>query len=226
MKHLKVIILCCSSVLLFSCKDDESQRRAETIRTEKQNDSILKVISENWRFNIPPLSDKVAAQVAGWNEWQQFNAELMQKPTGSLTAYRQKAKNLVTKAEQLKVDMPAFFNKPQVLSRIGVLNTKVKSLYTFINVTVIPDKKVVTLIKEITHETTSLQNQMNELIILSEIPKEIGEEEMLKALDTVRMANPGMQPQPQSSSSTPPQMKSVITRPGFGKPGTTSRNRS
>jgi hypothetical protein len=223
MKYLKLIILCCFSAVLFSCKDDDAQRRAENIRTEKQNDSILKVISENWRFNVPPVSDKVAAQLSNWNEWQQFNAELMQKPTGSLTAYRQKTKNLVVKAELLTNNIPAFFNKPQVLTRIGVLNTKVKSLYTYLNVATIPDKKVVALIKEITHETTSLQNQMNELIILSEIPKEIGEEEMLKALDTVRMANPEMQPQP--SSSTQPQMKSVITRPGFGRPGADSHKR-
>lgn len=223
MKYLKLIVLCCFSAVLFSCKDDDAQRRAENIKTEKQNDSILKIISENWRFNVAPVSSKVATYTANWNEWQQFNAELMQKPTGSLTAYKQKAKNLVLKAEQLKNNIPGFFNKPQVLSRIGVLNTKVKSLYTFINVAVIPDKKVVKLINEITHETTSLQNQMSELIVISEIPKEIGEEEMLRALDTVRMANPEMQPQPQPSTSTPPQMRSVITRPGFGKPGAEKR---
>lgn len=222
MKYLKLIILCCFSAALFSCKDDETQRRAENIKAQKLNDSILKVISENWRFNVAPVNDKVAVHLAGWNEWQQFYNELMQKPTGSINAYRQKTKNLVTKADQLKANIPPFFDKPQVRSRIGVLITKIKSLYTFINIEVIPEKKVVTLIKEITHETTSLQNQMNELIILSEIPKEAGEEEMLRALDTVRMANPDAQPQP----PTQPQMKPVITRPGYGLPGTTSRNRT
>ncbi|PZR23760.1 MAG: hypothetical protein DI539_01960 [Flavobacterium psychrophilum] len=214
MKYLKLIAVCCFSAMLFSCKDDDAQRRAETIRTEKQNDSILKVISENWRFNVPPVNDKVAARISGWNEWEQFHNELMQKPTGSLNAYRQKTKTLVTRAEQLNLNIPGFFNKPQVRSRIAVLNTKIKSLYTYINIAVIPDKKVVTLIKEITHETTSLQNQMSELIILSEIPKEIGEEEMLKALDTTRMANPEMQAQPQPSSTPKPQMRSFVPRPG------------
>jgi hypothetical protein len=222
MKYLKLIILCCFSALLFSCKDDETQRRAENIKAQKLNDSILKVISENWRFNVAPVNDKVAAHLAGWNEWQQFNAELMQKPTGSITAYRQKTKNLVAKADQLKANIPQFFDKPQVRSRIGVLITKIKSLYTYINIDVIPEKKVVSLINEITHETTSLQNQMNELIILSEIPKEVGEDEMLRALDTVRMANPDAQPMPPAQPPT----KTIITRPGFGLPGSTSRNRS
>ena len=216
-------MLCCFSVMLFSCKDDETQRLAENLKAEKLNDSILKVIGENWRFNVPPVNAKVAAHLSGWNEWQQFNTELMQKPTGSINAYRQKTKNLVAKADQLKTNIPLFFDKPQVRSRIGVLITKIKSLYTFINIEVIPEKKVVGLIKEITHETTSLQNQMDELIILSEIPKEVGEDEMLRAMDTVRMANPDAQPQPQQSQ---PQMKSAIPGPGAAMPGSTSRNRS
>lgn len=214
MKYLKLIVVCCFSAVLFSCKDDDAQRRAETIQTEKQNDSILKVISENWRFNVPPVNDKVNALISGWNEWQQFHNELMQKPTGSLSAYRQKAKTLVAKGEQLNTNIPGFFDKPQIRSRLNGLNTKIKSLYTYINIAVIPDKKVVTLIKEITHETTSLQNQMSEMVILSEIPKEIGEEEMLRALDTTRMANPGMQPQPQSSPAPNQQMRTFTPRPG------------
>ena len=62
---------------------------------------------------------------------------------------------------------------------------------------VIPDEKVTALINDITKETISLQNQMDEIIRITEIPKEIGEEEMLRALDTVRMADPDRQQQQQ-----------------------------
>jgi len=196
--------------MLFSCKDDDTKRQAETIKTAKLNDSILKVIRENWKFNIPPLNPKVEERLSGWSEWQQFNDELAQKPVGSLNAYREKTKTLVTKTELLKTGLPLFFDKPQVRSRISVLDTRMKSLYTYISLDMIPDKKVVQLIGEITHEVTSLQNQMNELIILNEVPKEMGEDEMLKAMDTVRMANPDMMPQPQANTPT--------TRPGFGMP--------
>jgi hypothetical protein len=202
MKYLKLIILCCVPVLLFSCKDDEQQRLAETIRTEKHNDSILKIISNNWKFNVPPVSPKVAEKLGSWNEWEQYKNELFQKPTGSLNAYRQKTKNLVNKAGQLRNNIPPFFDKPQVRSRISVLTTKMKSLCTFISLDIIQDKKVTVLINEITHEMTSLQNQFDEIVRFSEIPKEVGEEEMLRALDTVRMANPGAQPQP--ATITPP----------------------
>jgi len=202
--------------MLFSCKDDDAKRQAETIKTAKLNDSILKVISENWRFNIAPLNPKVEERLSGWNEWQQFNDELAQKPVGSLNAYREKTKTLVTKTELLKTGLPAFFDKPQVRSRISVLDTRMKSLYTYISLDIIPEKKVIQLIGEITHEVTSLQNQMNELIILNEVPKEMGEDEMLKAMDTVRMANPDMMPQPPANTPS--------IRPGFGMPGA-NRNR-
>jgi len=195
-------MLCCTTVLLFSCKDDEAQRRAETVRTAKQNDSILKVISENWRFNVAPVNPKVGIRINLWNEWRQYIDEISQKPTGSLTAYREKTKNIVNRSQQLNSNIPMFFDKPQLRSRIAVLVIKTQSLSTYINVEVIPDKMIISLIKEITHETTAIQNQMDELVRKSEIPKETGEEEMLKALDTVRMANPDMLP-PQSQTSSP-----------------------
>lgn len=197
-------MLSCFSVLLFSCKEDEQQRQAATLKAQKVNDSILKVISSNWNFNVPPVTPKVASHIGSWNEWAQFNNELSQKPTGSISAYRTKTKNLVNKADLLKNNIPAFFDKPQVRSRIGVLTTKVKSLYTYINVDVIPDKKVISLIKEVTHEMTSLQNQFDELVRFSEIPKEFGEEEMIKALDTVRRANPDAIPSANTTSPVKP----------------------
>ena len=195
MKYLKLIILFCFTAGFISCNEDDRQREILAVKTEKQNDSILNVISSNWKFNIPPVSSKAEAKLSGWNEWRQFKAELAEKPKGSLSAYRQKVKTIANKADQLNENIPDFFNKPQVRSRIGVLRTKVRSLYTYTNISVIPDKKVVGLINEITKETTSLQNQFNEIVVLSEVPKEMGEQEMLRALDTVRMANPDMMQQ-------------------------------
>lgn len=178
------------TILLISCGEEDKLREADTIKYQKNNDSLLKILSSHWRFNIPQMAPKTAAQTENWNEWQQFREELSQRPTGSLTAYRRKTQNLVTKAEQLRSNIPQFFNKPQVRSRISVIIIKIKSLSTYINLDVVQDKKVIALIGEITRETVSLQGQLDELIRISEIPKEAGEEEMIRALDTVRMANP------------------------------------
>jgi hypothetical protein len=163
----------------------------------------------------------VAERIGTWNEWQQFNTELKQKPTGTLSAFRQKTKALVNKADQLRSNLPPFFNRPQVQSRIGVLITKIKSLYTYISIETIPDKKVISIIADVNHEIRALQNQLDEIIRFSEIPKEQGEEEMLRALDTVRLANPDAIPQ-QAVSPQSRQMP-ILNRPagngaGYIKP--------
>lgn len=225
MKYLNMLLLLCLGFGILSCEDEDRQRRAETERTIKQNDSILKVISSNWKFAIPPATEKVEARINRWNEWKQFKNELAQKPTGGIIAYRQKTKNLVNKADQLRKNIPPMFNKPQVQSRLGVLITKIKSLYTYLNIAVIPDKKVIALIGEVTSETIAVQNQMDEIIRLSEVPKEFGEEEMLRALDTTRMANPDRYSQPATATpqATGPQPGVKTSLPQLTLPNANKR---
>jgi hypothetical protein len=232
MKYLKILFFFGLSMALLSCEDDDKQRIAETQRTQKQNDSIIKVISANWKFDVPAPTQKVAQRISSWNEWAQFNKELRQKPAGNaINAYLQKTKTLVKKADLLKNNIPLFFDKPQVRSRMGVLITKIKSLYTYMNIEVIPAKKVLTIIGEVTHEMDALQNQLDEIVRISEIPKEQGEQEMLRALDTTRMANPDAMipklasPQAGAPQTVTPQSPAANPRqtPAFlkqAKPGT------
>ncbi|WP_116789963.1 hypothetical protein [Flavobacterium psychrotrophum] len=204
MKYLRFLLCLGFAALLFSCNDDEKARIAETQRTIKTNDSILKVIAANWKFDLAPPTPKVAESINGWNEWQQFLNELHQKPTGTLDAYRRKTKILVTKADQLMNNIPPFFNKPQIRSRLAVLVTQTRQLYTFMSIETIPDKKVVGIINAITDDLDSTQKQFDEIIRFSEIPKEEGEEQMLRALDTTRLANPdAVMPQTQPNLATP-----------------------
>ncbi|KAF2515453.1 hypothetical protein E0W68_13025 [Flavobacterium salilacus subsp. salilacus] len=201
MKYTFFIITALLSFTIISCEDDEKQRIAETRKAEQRNDSILKVVSSNWKFDVPPPTQKVKERIKDWNEWERFMHELSQKPTGTLTAYRQKAENLINKVTEVQTTIPPLFNKPQVRGRLAVLDTKVKSLYTYITLDIVQCDKVLPLIDEITEETIALQKQFDEIVRISEIPKEMGEEEMLRARDTARMANPENIPQP---SITPP----------------------
>ena len=70
------------------------------------------------------------------------------------------------------------------------MQTKIKMLETFVNLDSIPLAKTQKTIQEINQELNSINSQWNEIIIKNKIPKEIGEEEMLMLLDTVRRANP------------------------------------
>ncbi|MFL9844170.1 hypothetical protein [Flavobacterium rhizosphaerae] len=217
MKYFKILLLICFGLTLWSCEDNEAQRIADVQKAEQVNDSILKAINAHWEFNIPPASQKVADKLMGWNQWQQFISEMEQRPNNSLSGYRQKAKNLVASAEELNKDIPPFFNKPSVRSRITVLNTRVKSLYTYITIAVIPQERVIKLIGEISHDTAELERQMDEMVRLSEIPKEQGEEEMLRALDTVRLANPdAISTQNQGAAKPKSTIKNKPASPGHG----------
>jgi len=172
---------------LMACEND-SQQQLEAQKIAKKNEAVFKNISKMWQFNFPNARPEVKSILNGWNEWRQFEIELSQKPKSTLSAFKMKIKNVSSKADTLVISIPMEYNKPQILSRITTLNTKLKSLETFMNLEVIPQQKVAKLIPEINEEISGLYNQWNEIVIKKAIPKEIGEELMLQALDTTRNA--------------------------------------
>ena len=172
---------------LMACEND-SQQQLEAQKIAKKNEAVFKNISKMWQFNFPNARPEVKSILNGWNEWRQFEIELSQKPKSTLSAFKMKIKNVSSKADTLVISIPLEYNKPQILSRITTLNTKLKSLETFMNLEVIPQQKVAKLIPEINEEISGLCNQWNEIVIKKAIPKEIGEELMLQALDTTRNA--------------------------------------
>ena len=102
--------------------------------------------------------------------------ELEEKPKTSLLAFQLKVKNVSKRSDSLSLTVPEAFNIPQVRSRLVTLNTKIKSLDTYIHLEDIPQKKIITLISEINEEIKGVYNQMDEIVIKKAIPKEIGEE--------------------------------------------------
>ncbi|MQP25146.1 hypothetical protein GFJ94_08720 [Flavobacterium sp. LMO8] len=171
---------------LFACETENQQLEAQKVA--QRNEAVFKNISKMWQFHFPSPRPEVNATLNKWNEWRQFEIEMLQKPQSTLTAFQMKAKNLSSKADTLALSIPIEYNKPQILSRITTLNTKLKSLETFINLRVIPEQRIAKLIPEINEEIKGLYNQWDEIIIKKAIPKEIGEELMLQALDTTRNA--------------------------------------
>ena len=172
---------------LMACEND-SQQQLEAQKIAEKNEAVFKNISKMWQFNFPNARPEVKSILNGWNEWRQFEIELSQKPKSTLSAFKMKIKNVSSKADTLVISIPLEYNKPQILSRITTLNTKLKSLETFMNLEVIPQQKIAKLIPEINEEISGLYNQWNEIVIKKAIPKEIGEELMLQALDTTRNA--------------------------------------
>ena len=174
-----------SLLLLVSCRNvDEQRLAAQKDATKKE--MIFINISKGWNFITPTLNPKTQTLISNWGELRQFTTELSQKPQSSIGAFQKKAKELSKKAIELNNNIPPKFSKPEIKSRISVLVTKVNSVNLFINLQDIPDAKVVTLVSDINIEVASLYRQLDEIVRKSEIPKEQGEADMIRMLDTAR----------------------------------------
>lgn len=181
-------------IALSSCQDDK-QHLIDAQKIAQKNEAVFKNISKMWQFQFPSARPEVTATLNTWNAWRQFEIELLQKPKSTLSAFQLKTKNIATKADALVTTIPFEYNKPQVLSRIAALNTKLKSLEMCMHLNVIPEQKIAKLIPEINEEIKGLYSQWDEIIIKKAIPKEIGEDLMLQALDTTRNARPKLMQQ-------------------------------
>ncbi len=185
-----------SILILVSCNDNAERREIENLKDAEKKEVIFKTINKGWNFSNPSVSPTVQATVNTWSEWRSFLNELNLKPKSSIGAFQKKAKTLSKKVMELNTNIPYTFNKPEIKSRISVLTTKINSINLFINLDDIPAQKVVTLVSEVNEELVSLTQQMEEIIRKSTIPKEEGESDMIRMLDTARAIPNKIVPQP------------------------------
>ncbi len=172
------------SICFFSCKNENEKRHEESIKDQKKKELIFSNIEKGWNFNVKSLTS--SNQTNSWNEWNSFLTELDQKPKKTIRNFQIKSAELSKKVMTLNNYIPQEFNIPQMKSRIAILITKVRMLDLYINLSTIPDQKVIALVPEINQQITALQNQMNEIQLKSKIPIEEGESELLRMLDTTR----------------------------------------
>lgn len=174
-------------LVLVSC-NDFSDLNAESEKNKQRNEAVFKAISKEWNFVFPSTKPEIHTALNEWKDWRQFQNELEQKPKTSLLAFQMKIENVSKRADSLHLTVPAKYNNPQVRSRLITLDTQLNSLNTYMHLQVIPEKKVIGLIKSVNEEIKSVYKQLDEIIIKEAIPMEIGEADLIKALDTSRMA--------------------------------------
>ena len=174
-----------TAFFFFSCQNEDAQKLA-TQKDAKKKEAIFANINNGWHFNTPSLNPATQPLVNDWAELRLFLSELEQKPKSSIGAFQKKARVLSKRAQDLNNNIPQKFNKPEIKSRIAVLITKVNSINLFINLQNIPDQKIVALVSDINTEVASLYRQMDEIVRKSQIPKEEGESDMIRMLDTAR----------------------------------------
>lgn len=188
MNFFKLLILSVfSSLLFFSCKQNDEQVLLVE-KMEKKNRESFEQINKAWQLNIPVTSPEVRGVLNQWQDWKNFEEELQQKPKSSISAFKQKVLNLVTKSTTLHTNVPANFNVPQVRSRIVALQTKILALDTYFSLDVVPHEKVQNLIAAINKELNAFYMQCEEIVIKNRIPTEIGEPKIISISDTTRNA--------------------------------------
>ncbi|WP_316636149.1 hypothetical protein [uncultured Flavobacterium sp.] len=172
--------------VLNSCQNQDEKRLAENAKEAKKNEIIFNNINKAWKFIDEPINEVAEQKLSSWTEWRDFLKELGDKPRKTIGAFQKKSAAISKKAMALNNNIPAEFNVPQIKSRISILITKVKMMDLFINLSTIPDEKVTFLIGDINKELVSLERQMDQVVAKSKIPKEEGEEDFLRMLDTTR----------------------------------------
>ncbi|WP_264535842.1 hypothetical protein [Flavobacterium sp. N1736] len=172
--------------VLNSCQDENEKRRAENEKEAKKKEKIFNNINKAWVFIDEPINEVSEKNAGEWKEWRDFLEEIGEKPRKTIGAFQKKATAISKKAFALNNNIPSQFNQPQIKSRISILITKVKMMDLFIHLNQIPDEKVTFLIGDINKELVSLERQMDNIVVKSKIPKEQGEEDFLRMLDTTR----------------------------------------
>ena len=172
--------------ILTSCQNNDQNRTAENKKELEKREVIFKNIQKGWVFYDSPLTEASENTRVSWNEWRLFLEELAQKPKRNIGAFQQKSKAITKKALALNDNIPSDYSIPPIKSRISALIAKVQMLDLYINLDVVPDKKVTKLVAEINLELVSLQRQMEKTVDKSKIPVEEGESDLLKMMDATR----------------------------------------
>lgn len=189
---MKIYISLLISLLLVltSCKDNTKELQENQIRLQEHNDSVFKIVNEKWNFRMPAVSKAVAVEVEDWKQWSEFKDELKLKPVASINAFQKKTETLNSILSALPKSLPTTFDQPEIKARFTVLVNTFNFIDMYLRVDPIPIEEVDALLPQVNKQLLSLTQKMDEIMVKKSIPKEIGEEEMLRALDTLRHANP------------------------------------
>ncbi|RZJ73231.1 hypothetical protein [Flavobacterium sp.] len=204
--HKRLLYLAFIGLFLISCAD-EDKRAAEQQKEEKKKGQVFASISNNWRFNTNPVNPSAQKLIATWPAWRDLLREMSQKPQSNISAFQKKSKILSERVLELPKNIPPAYNKPAVKSRIAVLTTKINSINLFINLKDIPAAKINKLVADVNIELNGFQGQLDEIDRKAIVPKEQGEQDMLRLLDTARaIPDKGFKPEEVAPQTQNPQM--------------------
>lgn len=172
--------------VFLGCKKETKISNKPTTTVSK--DSLVRSIHKNWKFNVAVSNPAVQSKLNNWEEWRNYVNELTITPNNGLANLMRKSKVLVEKANFLKNNIPELYNKPETKSRISLLETNVQNLDMLLELEPLNTKELNTLLANIQKNTNSLIIQFNEFEVKAKIPKEVGEDQLIQPIDTIKRA--------------------------------------
>lgn len=184
MKYIALIIL--TTFTILACKK-------ETVQTEKpvatiSQDSLVRSIHDKWKFTVAINNSTISKNLSNWEDWRNYVNELTIAPNPSLGNMAHKTTKLVSMVAVLKNSIPEKYNKQETKARLALLETNIQSLDMLLGLEPINIKEIHKLLANIQKNTNSIINQFNEFEVKAQIPKEIGESELIQPVDTIKRA--------------------------------------
>jgi len=175
-------------LILSSCTDNEKLAEEQQLLIIQKRDSVFKTINDQWINQVPYTNQTMQNYLVNWKEWNAFEKEYRVKPVTSISAFRNKSKALSQLGSEMINNIPTIYDKPDVRSRIYLLNANLNSLEMLLDLDIIPGKEVKELFIKINKNYQSIVNQFDEINIRKAIPMEVGEKDLYQKLDTVKRA--------------------------------------
>lgn len=191
MKYIFVLIF--FSTLFVSCKKEVVTTPVVTSKISQ--DSMVKSIHQKWKFTVVVANPAISTKLNNWENWRNFANELTITPNASLRNFVHKSNGLVEKVAVLKNDIPEMYNKQETKARISLLETHIQNLNMQLELEPLNVKEINSLLTNIQKNTNSIINQFNEFEIKSKIPKELGEDQLIQPIDTIKRATLNAIPQ-------------------------------
>lgn len=191
MKYIFILFL--TGISLIGC-----QKKVETIETTQNQptqDSLIRTIHAKWNFKVSISNPMVSTKLSNWEEWRNYVNELTIAPNPSLSAFKHKAGNLVQKVALIRSNIPELYNKQETKARISLLETNIQNLDMHLELDPMNQKEVLRLLGAIQKNTNSIIYQFDEFEIKAKIPKEIGEDQLIHPVDTIKRATLNAIPQ-------------------------------
>lgn len=156
MKLAVIILLFISFGLIVSCQKTQEETPKEALEAPKQL-SIPKIES---RF--PVISPLAQEKITSWLYFTEFNNDLKNINQGNVRNYRAETERMVALSDSLLKNIPNSLNTPIILSRMRVVNVRVKLLNETMHQSTVKTNVIYENLKETNTAFSNLILQINE----------------------------------------------------------------